>query len=151
VSRDKQIPCAFQVGMYRRMSVFSTSSVVAKIHAPQTPLPVPALQSPVECLLRTQQSCRRAACHGDPTCPVLVVSTFVLKSFPSIASNHALRPHPSSASTGSSCWCSRSNCTHLGLEGHVEERRRDGDHVGERQEGGTFGPAEVFVSLNVHV
>ena len=78
VSRDKQIPVRIP-NMYRRMSVFSTSSVVAKIHAPQTPLPVPALQSPVECLLRTQQSCRRAACHGDPTCPVLVVSTFVLK------------------------------------------------------------------------
>ena len=33
--------------MYRRMSVFSTSSVIAKIHAPQTPLLVPAVQSPV--------------------------------------------------------------------------------------------------------
>lgn len=29
------------------MSVFSTRSVVAKIHAPQTPLPVLAVQSPV--------------------------------------------------------------------------------------------------------
>jgi hypothetical protein len=29
------------------MSVFSTSSVVAKIHAPQTPLPVPAVQFPI--------------------------------------------------------------------------------------------------------
>lgn len=47
MSRDKQIPCAFQPSMYRRMSVFSTSSVVAKIHAPQTPFPVPAVQSPV--------------------------------------------------------------------------------------------------------
>jgi hypothetical protein len=29
------------------MSVFSTSSVVAKIHVPQTPLPVSAVQSPI--------------------------------------------------------------------------------------------------------
>lgn len=34
LSRDKQIPCAFQ-GMYRRMSVFPTTLVVVKIHAPK--------------------------------------------------------------------------------------------------------------------
>ena len=30
-----------------------------------------------ECLLRTQRSCHRAACHAGPTCPVSVVSTVV--------------------------------------------------------------------------
>ena len=107
-----------------------------------------------ECLLRTQRSCRRAACHAGPTCPVQVVSTFVhrmLERFLSCALNYTLHLHLSSVSAGNSCWCSWSRCTHLGLESHVEESRRDGDHVGEGQEGGASGPAEVFVSLDVHV
>jgi hypothetical protein len=41
--------------------------------------------------------------------------------------------------------------THLGLESHVEERRGNSDHVCEGQPGGTRRPAEVFVSLYVHV
>jgi len=107
-----------------------------------------------ECLLRTQRSCRRAACHAGPICPVLVVSTFVRHVphiFQDCASNDTLRPHLSCVSAGHSYGCSWSKCTHLGLECHVEESRRDGDHVGEGQEGGAFGPAEVFVSLDVHV
>lgn len=74
-----------------------------------------------------------------------------LKDSPCSAKNDALRPHPPSCL----CWEQLlglvDQCTHLGLECHVEESRRDSNHVGERQEGSASGPAEVFVSLDVHV
>lgn len=75
---------------------------------------------------------------------------YVLQKAQSFASNNAFRPHLSSV-CAKLLVCSWSKCTHLGLEGHVEESRRDGDHVGEGQEGGASGPAEVFVSFDVHV
>merc|ERR1739841_212894 len=39
----------------------------------------------------------------------------------------------------------------LSLESHVEESRRNCNHVCERQPGSTRGPAEELVSLDVHV
>ena len=153
VSRDEQMPCAIQICTgaclfprpARRCQNTCSSNAFAGSSSPI---------SHCECLLRTQQSCRRAACHAGPTCPVLVVSTLidhVTQRLQIYASTEALRPRLSSVSVGNSYRCSWSKFTHLGLERHVEESRRDSDHVGERQEGGASGPAEVFVPLDVHV